>query len=197
MHIKKNPDTSFTPGAVFKICNAGRSVSAVAWHAPATIPSASFAFTIITPNVNGSLNKMSLAFSKVIPLFLRVSYNKFTYSSSLSQCRGFTILTPSRSISSHVAPSIIFSGSPIIIILAIPSWIICDAAISVLLSVVSGKTMVLRSILALSLITSMYDISCLLLSKASIQNNSLFGSFRQDFFAKILCNFVYNLRLFL
>ena len=47
----KNPETNFTPGAVFKICKDGLRTSAVAWQAPATIPSASFAFTITTPKV--------------------------------------------------------------------------------------------------------------------------------------------------
>ena len=47
--IRKNADTSFVPGLVFRICRHGRSVSAVEWHAPDTIPSASPIFTIITP----------------------------------------------------------------------------------------------------------------------------------------------------
>jgi len=47
--IRKNADTSFVPGFVFRICRHGRSVSAVEWHAPDTIPSASPIFTIITP----------------------------------------------------------------------------------------------------------------------------------------------------
>ncbi len=49
--MTKNAETSFTPGAVFRICRAGRSVSAVEWHAPATMPSASLAFTMTMPNV--------------------------------------------------------------------------------------------------------------------------------------------------
>ena len=153
-HIRKNPDTSLTPGAVFRICSAGRSVSAVAWQAPATIPSASLALTMITPKVSGSLCRISLAFSIVIPFAFLVSYNSSTYSSSFSQFSGSMILTPSSSISSHVAPSMIFSSLPIMIILAIPSLRICAAAINVRLSVVSGKTMVFLSILALSLIIS-------------------------------------------
>ncbi len=52
----------------------------------------------------------------------------------------------------------IFSLFPIIIMSAIPSAIMCDAAINVLLSVVSGRTMVRLSDFAFSLITSIYDI---------------------------------------
>ena len=47
--IRKNADTSFVPGFVFRICRHGLSVSAVEWHAPDTIPSASPILTIITP----------------------------------------------------------------------------------------------------------------------------------------------------
>ena len=32
--IKKNAETNFVPGAVFKICNAGLNVSEVEWQAP-------------------------------------------------------------------------------------------------------------------------------------------------------------------
>ena len=42
-------DTSFVPGFVFRICRHGLKVSAVEWHAPDTIPSASPILTIITP----------------------------------------------------------------------------------------------------------------------------------------------------
>ena len=49
--MTKKADTSFTPGAVFKICRAGRRVSAVEWQAPATMPSASPAFTMTMPKV--------------------------------------------------------------------------------------------------------------------------------------------------
>ncbi len=47
--ITKNAETSFVPGFVFKICRQGRRVSAVEWHAPDTMPSASPIFTIMTP----------------------------------------------------------------------------------------------------------------------------------------------------
>ena len=150
----KKPDTSFTPGAVFKICSAGRRVSAVAWHAPATIPSASFAFTMITPKVMLSVSRIWRAFSGVIPLCFLVSYNNWTYSSSFSHFVGSITRTPVRSTSSHPAPSMIFSSLPTIIMLAIPSSIIWDAAISVLLSFVSGSTIVFLSDLAFSLMMS-------------------------------------------
>ena len=45
----ENADTSFVPGAVFRIWSAGLKVSDVEWAAPETSPSASFSFTIIIP----------------------------------------------------------------------------------------------------------------------------------------------------
>ncbi|VWL89780.1 Uncharacterised protein [Collinsella intestinalis] len=42
-------ETSLVPGAVFRICRAGRRVSAVEWQAPETRPSASPILTIMVP----------------------------------------------------------------------------------------------------------------------------------------------------
>ena len=47
--IKKNADTNLQPGFVLMICRHGRSVLAVEWHAPDTIPSASPALIIKHP----------------------------------------------------------------------------------------------------------------------------------------------------
>ena len=47
VHMMKKADTSFVPGAVFRICSAGRSVLAVEWQAPETRPSASPILTIM------------------------------------------------------------------------------------------------------------------------------------------------------
>ena len=70
--MTKNELTSFTPGAVLRICRQGRSTSPVAWHAPATMPSAPPVFTIITPKYSTS-SMRPIACSGVIPLALRSS----------------------------------------------------------------------------------------------------------------------------
>ena len=49
VHMMKNAETSLVPGAVFRICRAGRSVLAVEWQAPDTRPSASPILTIMVP----------------------------------------------------------------------------------------------------------------------------------------------------
>ena len=49
VHITKKADTNLVPGAVLRICSAGRSVSAVEWQAPETRPSASPILTIMVP----------------------------------------------------------------------------------------------------------------------------------------------------
>ena len=49
VHMMKNAETSLVPGAVLRICRAGRSVSAVEWQAPDTRPSASPILTIMVP----------------------------------------------------------------------------------------------------------------------------------------------------
>ena len=47
--MMKKAETSFVPGAVLRICRAGRSVLAVEWQAPETRPSASPILTIMVP----------------------------------------------------------------------------------------------------------------------------------------------------
>ena len=47
--MMKNAETSLVPGAVFRICRAGRRVLAVEWQAPETRPSASPILTIMVP----------------------------------------------------------------------------------------------------------------------------------------------------
>ena len=49
VHMMKKAETSFVPGAVLRICRAGRSVLAVEWQAPETRPSASPILTIMVP----------------------------------------------------------------------------------------------------------------------------------------------------
>ena len=49
VHITKKAETSLVPGAVLRICSAGRSVLAVEWQAPETRPSASPILTIMVP----------------------------------------------------------------------------------------------------------------------------------------------------
>ena len=141
---------------------------------------------------------MSFAFSSVIPLDFLVSYNNFTYSSNFSQVRGSTTLTPSKSTSSHPAPSIIFSSLPTIIILAIPSLIIFDAAINVRLSFVSGKTIVFLSIRAFSLIRSIYAISSPPISSMYIFSYPHLSisikqySHRNNIFSQLFCSKLYT-----
>ena len=47
VHMMKKADTSLVPGAVLRICSAGRRVLAVEWQAPETRPSASPILTIM------------------------------------------------------------------------------------------------------------------------------------------------------
>ena len=49
VHMTKKAETSLVPGAVFRICRAGRRVLAVEWQAPETRPSASPILTIMVP----------------------------------------------------------------------------------------------------------------------------------------------------
>ena len=49
VHMTMKAETSFVPGAVFRIWSAGRSVLAVEWQAPETRPSASPILTIMVP----------------------------------------------------------------------------------------------------------------------------------------------------
>ncbi len=71
--MMKKPETILQPGLVRRICSAGRRVFAVEWQAPETSPSASFSLSIMTPKVVLSLCRVSLAFSGVMPFFLRSS----------------------------------------------------------------------------------------------------------------------------
>ena len=70
--MTKNELTICAPGAVFRICRAGRSTSPVEWQAPETRPSASPIFTIIMPKYS-SLSISSRACSSVMPFAARSS----------------------------------------------------------------------------------------------------------------------------
>ena len=156
--MMKNPETNFAPGAVRKICNAGRNVFAVEWQAPDTRPSAPPVFNTMTPNVVRSFNNASRAASGVMPLALRNSYNVFTYSSNLSEVSGLMIVAPSTLTPYFSASAFTVASSPIKIRFAVFSSKIFAAARSVLSSSDSGNTIVFISCLALSLIPSINDI---------------------------------------
>ena len=94
--MMKKELTSLTPGAVLRICRLGRSTSPVAWHAPATMPSARPVFTIMTPKYSTSSMSPS-ACSGVMPLALRSSCSMSANSPRSSEVRGSTTFAPERS----------------------------------------------------------------------------------------------------
>ena len=53
--MKNTDDTRRLPGLVPRICSAGRTVAAVEWTAPATMPSTSPCWSIIVPTMIGSV----------------------------------------------------------------------------------------------------------------------------------------------
>src|SRR5450755_2338388 len=62
-HMKKIDDTRRLPGLVPRICKAGRTVAAVVWAAPATMPSTSPCWSIMMPTVSGSARGSSAIWS--------------------------------------------------------------------------------------------------------------------------------------
>ncbi len=147
--IIKALDTTPIPGAVLTIWNAGRNTSPVAVTAPATIPSTSLFFTIKVPYHIGFFTN-SLAFSIVIPLFLRTSYNKVAYSSAFGDNSGSIISTPESSNSFDAFLRL--STFPNNTTLAIFSFVMISAALTTLSSLPSGRTIVLGDVVARSLI---------------------------------------------
>ena len=92
--MTKNELTSFTPGAVLRICSAARSTSEVAWQAPHTMPSACPSFTIMVPKYSTSSTRPS-AFSSVIPLARRNSKRAAANASRSGAVRGSMMRAPS------------------------------------------------------------------------------------------------------
>ena len=142
------PDTQVIPGAVFIICNAGRSTLLVVLRAPASCPSASPAFIITQPRYRGSFTS-SRACSMVIPLFLRISARSCAYSSALGLLSGSIMVAFSMLLSPmSFASESISSRLPNRIMFAILSERARFAARRVRRSVPSGKTMRWRSCFA-------------------------------------------------
>ena len=70
--MKNTDDTRRLPGLVPRICSAGRTVAAVVWTAPATMPSTSPCWSIMVPTMIGSA-RCSRATSSVQPWCRRSS----------------------------------------------------------------------------------------------------------------------------
>ena len=147
-----------TPGAPFIICRAGFKVSAVGCEAPDTYPSASPNLTIIVAKYLEFVFKISSAFSNVIPLFFRNSYNSCVYWFNFSDLTGLIISIPSRLTLFSDANFFISSSFPSKIIFANFSLITISAPLRVLISSLSGNTIVLMLFLALSFILSINPI---------------------------------------
>ena len=145
--------TSFTPGAVLRICRLGRSTSPVEWHAPETMPSARPVFTMSTPK-NSTSRTFSAACSRVMPLCLRSSYRVFANSSCRSESCGSISVAPS----SARPDSLMAATLPRMIRFATPWAKMVSAASSVRGSSPSGSTMVCLSALARSSMVSKNEL---------------------------------------
>ena len=95
---------------------------------------------------------ISLAFSKVIPFFALNSANLVAYSSNFGELAISIISTPFREIPKSLATLSISALIPKTTGLATPNSTILAAAVTTLSSSPSGKTTVLPTILAFSLI---------------------------------------------
>ena len=173
---RKNADTNLIFGAVFNVCNAARNTFAEELIAPATIPSASPAFTIMHPRNNGFVSNISFASSTVIPLLLRASARMTAYSSIFAQSFGSIKVALLKFKPSAVI--IISFLLPIKTIFAISSSNTLCAAITVLLSFVSGSTIVIFCCFARALISSM--------------NPTFTFSFRNHYFIITILEVIYN-----
>ena len=159
VNIRNAPETHFMPGAVLIICKAGRNTLPVVFSAPAISPSASPALIIKQAKNKGSSTRTA-AFSGVIPFFWRSWKSKSAYAAFFSWFFGSTrVASPMWFNPKPAANSLISAGFPIKIMSATPSASNRSAALRVLSSVPSGRTIRCLSALARAIMSCIKSIA--------------------------------------